>query len=167
MELSKDISLRQCGICADCAPQINGGSGFQNCLEAHVAQQEDDGRAKAIKWVSEGYLLYLIVKHRRPVYRHVNGDISLNKESISAFIDEYLAERNAPGKRMQIYLSLLDFETMENDSSNQSFLVNWGGVPTLNKRGIRLINAMFNRLGFMAEEIDLTNCDELGRKDAQ
>ncbi|EAA7948179.1 hypothetical protein KPL88_000646 [Salmonella enterica] len=31
-----------CGICANCAPQINGGSGFKNCAEAHAAQLEED-----------------------------------------------------------------------------------------------------------------------------
>lgn len=32
----------QCGICANCAPQINGGSGFINCGEAHAAQFAED-----------------------------------------------------------------------------------------------------------------------------
>ncbi|HGW6103698.1 TPA: hypothetical protein ACNIQM_001826 [Citrobacter werkmanii] len=31
-----------CGICADCVPQINGGSGFNNCEEAHAAQMAED-----------------------------------------------------------------------------------------------------------------------------
>lgn len=31
-----------CGICADCVPQINGGSGFKNCAEAHDAQLAED-----------------------------------------------------------------------------------------------------------------------------
>lgn len=31
-----------CGISADCVPQIDGGSGFKNCEEAHAAQQEED-----------------------------------------------------------------------------------------------------------------------------
>lgn len=33
----------QCGICANCAPQINGGSGFNNCEEAHAAKLAEDG----------------------------------------------------------------------------------------------------------------------------
>lgn len=33
---------KQCGICADCVPQINGGSGFNNCAEAHAAQMAED-----------------------------------------------------------------------------------------------------------------------------
>lgn len=32
------LTARQCGICAECEPQINGGSGFNNCAEAHAAQ---------------------------------------------------------------------------------------------------------------------------------
>lgn len=31
----------QCGICADCVPQINGGSGFSHCAEAHAAQSNE------------------------------------------------------------------------------------------------------------------------------
>lgn len=31
-----------CGICANCVPQIDGGSGFQNCAEAHAAQLAED-----------------------------------------------------------------------------------------------------------------------------
>lgn len=32
------VDAGQCGICAKCAPQINGGSGFSNCAEAHAAE---------------------------------------------------------------------------------------------------------------------------------
>jgi hypothetical protein len=31
-----------CGICADCVPQIDGGSGFHHCDEAHAAQLAED-----------------------------------------------------------------------------------------------------------------------------
>ncbi|MBV8044509.1 hypothetical protein [Pluralibacter sp.] len=31
-----------CGICADCVPQIDGGSGFHNCADAHAAQLAED-----------------------------------------------------------------------------------------------------------------------------
>jgi hypothetical protein len=31
-----------CGICANCVPQIDGGSGFNNCEEAHAAQLAED-----------------------------------------------------------------------------------------------------------------------------
>ncbi|EEA0954270.1 hypothetical protein JGY68_002138 [Salmonella enterica] len=33
---------KQCGICANCVPQIGGGSGFNNCEEAHAAQMAED-----------------------------------------------------------------------------------------------------------------------------
>lgn len=32
------VGAGQCGICAECVPQINGGSGFSNCAEAHAAE---------------------------------------------------------------------------------------------------------------------------------
>ncbi|MDK9583289.1 hypothetical protein, partial [Lelliottia wanjuensis] len=39
------LTNNQCGICADCTPQINGGSGFNNCAEAHAAQTAGDKAA--------------------------------------------------------------------------------------------------------------------------
>lgn len=33
---------KQCGICANCVPQINGGSGFNNCEEANAVQMVKD-----------------------------------------------------------------------------------------------------------------------------
>ncbi|MFV7300839.1 hypothetical protein [Salmonella enterica] len=35
------ITTGQCGICADCVPQIDGGSGFSNCAEAYAAQMDE------------------------------------------------------------------------------------------------------------------------------
>lgn len=32
----------QCGICAECVPQVNGGSGFTNCADAHAAETAGD-----------------------------------------------------------------------------------------------------------------------------
>ncbi|WP_343439681.1 hypothetical protein [Enterobacter hormaechei] len=32
------VGKGQCGICAQCVPQIDGGSGFSNCAEAHAAE---------------------------------------------------------------------------------------------------------------------------------
>lgn len=168
----------QCGICVNCVPQVGGGSGFTNCADAHAAETAGDKMqftkeqliekmgGKPLQWIGEVYFIHLLVKHRRPVYRHINGDIALNMASISAFIDGYLAEKRSLSQRHHLYLSLLNLKDMEAEDAKEWF-VNWGGVPLLTPRGIRFINAMFNRLGYMAEEIDLTNCDKLGRKDAQ
>ncbi|BDS20976.1 hypothetical protein ACV8TN_05410 [Citrobacter freundii] len=162
----------QCGICAECVPQVNGGSGFTNCADAHAAETAGDKlqlmknmRTKPLEWVAEAYFVHLLVRHRRPVYRHINGDIALNVPSIGAFIDGYLAEKRNPEQRQKLYLSLLNFRAMEAED-DKAWLVNWGGVSLLTPRGLRLIDAMFNRLGFMAEEVDLTNCDMLGKRDA-
>ncbi|HBN5748674.1 TPA: hypothetical protein L3G55_002733 [Citrobacter freundii] len=32
----------QCGICANCVPQVFGGSGFTNCADAHAAETAGD-----------------------------------------------------------------------------------------------------------------------------
>ncbi|MGV2721531.1 UNVERIFIED_CONTAM: hypothetical protein POV78_06915 [Enterobacter roggenkampii] len=36
------FTKEQCGICAECVPQINGGSGFTNCADAHAAETAGD-----------------------------------------------------------------------------------------------------------------------------
>ena len=43
------ITTGQCGICADCVPQIDGGSGFSNCAEAHAAQMWEDNQSISVK----------------------------------------------------------------------------------------------------------------------
>lgn len=39
----------ECGICANCVPQIDGGSGFKNCQEAHAAQLAEDATMQFTK----------------------------------------------------------------------------------------------------------------------
>lgn len=124
-----------------------------------------DMAAKPLEWVSEAYFVHLLVKHRRPVYRHINGDIALNRATISSFVDSYLAEKRTTAQRQKLYLSLLNFRVMEAEDARE-WLVNWGGVPLLTPRGAHLIDAMFNRLGFMAEEVNLKNSWQLGKMDA-
>ncbi len=119
----------------------------------------------ALIYVSEAYFLYLVAKHHRPVYRHVNGDIALNRAAISSFVDGYLAEKRTQEQRQKLYLSILNLRAMEAENAKE-WLVNFGGVPLLTSRGVRLIDAMFNRLGFMAEEVDLKNSWRLGKMDA-
>lgn len=38
MEFTKE----QCGICAECVPQVGGGSGYTNCADAHAAESAGD-----------------------------------------------------------------------------------------------------------------------------
>ncbi len=107
---------------------------------------------KALDLISEAFLIHQVSLHRRAVYRHINGDIAINSPSISAFIDGYLSERWSPEKRAKLYLRLIDFDAMESRNAD-SYLIYWGEVAKLKPRGIKLINAMFNRFGFMAEEM--------------
>lgn len=37
-----ELTQMQCGICAECVPQVNGGSGFTNCADAHAAETAGD-----------------------------------------------------------------------------------------------------------------------------
>jgi hypothetical protein len=39
--MNNKLTENVCGICANCVPQIDGGSGFKTCAEAHAAEQED------------------------------------------------------------------------------------------------------------------------------
>jgi hypothetical protein len=45
---------------------------------------------QALTWVCDAYLFHLVSLHRRPVYRHQYGDISLNQPALQGFIDSYL-----------------------------------------------------------------------------
>ena len=40
--ITKEQEEGQCGICTNCVPQVNGGSGFSNCAEADAAHIEED-----------------------------------------------------------------------------------------------------------------------------
>ncbi|EJY4260344.1 hypothetical protein [Citrobacter freundii] len=102
----------------------------------------------ALMWLSESYLVHLVSLHRRPVFRHENGDIMLSCQTIACFVDEYFAERRTLAYRQYLYAKLLIL-----DKPNESgYLAHLGETPRLKPRGIRLLNAMFNRFGFMIEE---------------
>ncbi|POP44956.1 hypothetical protein CHU32_13835 [Superficieibacter electus] len=103
---------------------------------------------QALTWVCDAYLFYLVSLHRRPVYRHQHGDISLNQPALREFIDTYLLDKGwGPERRVVRYTHLLDFKAHV-DGINSSF-IDWGTVPTLTPRGIRWMNACFSRLGEM------------------
>lgn len=107
---------------------------------------------RALSLVSDAYLMHLIAKHRRPVYRHENGDIAVNKHSIEAFIDGYLCERWSTLKRAGMYMKMLNLDAMLNPKTD-GYFVHWGEVPQLNDRGRKFINAMFKRYGEMIEDL--------------
>lgn len=101
---------------------------------------------QALTWVCDAYLFYLVSLHRRPVYRHQHGDISLNQSSLQSFIDSYLADKGWDMERRRThYINILDLIRYMH-RSNSSF-VDWGTVPSLTPRGIRWMNACFSRLG--------------------
>lgn len=47
MEYTKE----QCGICAECVPQVNGGSGITNCADAHAAETAGDKMQLSKEWL--------------------------------------------------------------------------------------------------------------------
>ncbi|EAA2606270.1 hypothetical protein AID75_15970 [Salmonella enterica subsp. enterica serovar Senftenberg] len=103
---------------------------------------------QALTWVSDAYLFYLVSLHRRPVYRHQYGDISLDQPAVRGFIDSYLEDKGWDvGKRCAHYINILDLiKYMHRCNSD---FIDWGTVPTLTPRGIRWMNACFSRLGEM------------------
>lgn len=102
----------------------------------------------ALGVVADAYLFHLVSLHRRPVYRHQHGDISLNQPALRGFIDSYLEDKGwSLERRMAHYTSMLDLIAYM-ERSNSSF-IDWGSVPTLTQRGIRWMNACFDRLGEM------------------
>jgi hypothetical protein len=52
---------------------------------------------QALTWVCDAYLFHLVSLHRRPVYRHQYGDISLNQPALQGFIDSYLIDKGWDG----------------------------------------------------------------------
>jgi hypothetical protein len=54
-------------------------------------------------------LFHLVSLHRRPVYRHQYGDISLNQTALQGFIDSYLADKGwSMERRRAHYINILD-----------------------------------------------------------
>ncbi|WP_425278428.1 hypothetical protein [Enterobacter hormaechei] len=103
---------------------------------------------QALTWVSDAYLFYLVSLHRRPVYRHQYGDISLNQPALQAFIDSYLADKGwSIERRRAHYIDILD--PIKYIHRSNSDFIDWGTVPTLTPRGICWLNACFSRLGEM------------------
>lgn len=103
---------------------------------------------QALALVSDAYLFHLVSLHRRSVYRHQYGDISLNQPSLQGFIDSYLEDKGWDLERRRAhYINMLDLiDYMGRKSSD---FIDWGTVPTLTPRGIRWMNACFLRLGEM------------------
>ncbi|HIB8899230.1 hypothetical protein [Enterobacter hormaechei] len=117
-------------------------------LERRKADNNERQPSPVLMWLSESYLVHLVSLHRRPVFRHENGDIMLSCQTIACFVDEYFAERRTLAYRQYLYAKLLIL-----DKPNESgYLAHLGETPRLKPRGIRLLNAMFNRFGFMIEE---------------
>lgn len=103
---------------------------------------------QALTWVCDAYLFHLVSLHRRPVYRHQYGDISLNQPALQGFIDSYLADKGWDTERRRAhYINMLDL--IKYLDHNNSVFVDWGTIPTLIPRGIRWMNACFSRLGEM------------------
>lgn len=100
-----------------------------------------------LNWLSEAYVVHLTSIHRRPVYRHENGDIALSCHAIAAFVDGYFGERYSQEKRSAMYARLV----VTDDFDSKGYFVCLGTPPRLKPRGIRLVNAMLQRFGLMVE----------------
>ncbi|EPF0313357.1 hypothetical protein ACSN7O_000640 [Enterobacter chuandaensis] len=103
---------------------------------------------QALTWVCDAYLFHLVSMHRRPVYRHQYGDISLDQPAVRGFIDSYLEDKGWDmDRRRAQYINMLDLIAYM--SRKNSDFIDWGTVPALTPRGIRWMNACFSRLGEM------------------
>lgn len=100
--------------------------------------------------VTDAYLFYLASIHRRPVYRHQYGDISLDQPALHGFIDSYLEEKGwSIQRRCGWYAKIVDIEAIS--KRGNSDFIDWGTVPALKPRGIKWLNACFSRLGEMVQ----------------
>ncbi len=108
----------------------------------------EEAHQRALTSVCDAYLFYLVSLHRRPIYRHQYGDISLNQPALRGFIDSYLADKGWDIERRHAhYIGILDL--IKYLRRNNSGFIDWGTVPSLTPRGIRWMNACFSRLGEM------------------
>ncbi len=108
----------------------------------------EEAHQQALTWVCDAYLFHLVSLHRRPVYRHQYGDISLDQPALRGFIDSYLVDKDWDLERRRAhYIDILDLIKYMH-RSNSDF-IDWGTVPALTPRGIRWFNACFSRLGEM------------------
>lgn len=106
---------------------------------------------KLIVMVADAYLFYLASMHRRPIFRHQYGDISMNQPALHGFIDSYLDEKGWDiQRRCDWYGKIVDIYALTERKSSD--FIDWGTVPTLTPRGIRWLNACFSRLGEMVNE---------------
>lgn len=111
----------------------------------------------ALNVVADAYLFYLVSLHRRPVYRHQYGDISLNQPALRGFIDSYLKDKGwSIERRISHYTDMVDLIAYI-EPGNSSF-IDWGTVPMLTPRGIRWMNACFSRLGEMVNSYGGWEC---------
>ncbi len=120
-------------------------------IYTHPGRTTAERHQQALTWVCDAYLFYLVSLHRRPIYRHAYGDISLNQPALQGFIDSYLIDKGWDIERRLVhYIDILDLiKYMGRKNSN---FIDWGTVPALTPRGIRWLNACFTRLGEMVNE---------------
>ncbi|MFG0644823.1 hypothetical protein [Leclercia adecarboxylata] len=115
------------------------------CLPVGSIEQ---AHQQALNWVCDAYLFHLVSLHRRPVYRHQYGDISLDQPALRGFIDSYLEEKSWDlDRRRAHYINMLDL--IRYMGRKNSDFIDWGTVPSLTPRGLRWMNACFSRLGEM------------------
>lgn len=125
---------------------------MDNRITFSFSQSLEQSHQQALRWLADAYLFHLVSMHRRPVFRHQYGDISLSQHAVQGFIDTHLAERGMGLKeRRTRYITLLDIDAFTL-RSNSDF-VDWGTVPQLKPRGIRWMNACFSRYGEMVQDM--------------
>lgn len=109
---------------------------------------QQEAHQRFLSMVADAYLFHLVSMHRRPVYRHQYGDISLAQPALKNFIDSYLQDKGwSIQRRCKWFSKIMDMDAMT-DRNNSDF-IDWGTVPKLKPRGIRWLNACFSRLGEM------------------
>lgn len=125
---------------------------MDNRINYLFSQSLAQSHQQALRWIADAYLFHLVSMHRRPVFRHKFGNISLSQHAVQGFIDTHLEEKGMGLKeRRARYITLLDIDAFVR--RNNSDFVDWGTVPVLKPRGIRWLNACFSRYAEMVEEL--------------
>lgn len=120
--------------------------------KANIAGTPEERHQLALDWVCHAFLFHQVAMHRRAIYRHAYGDISLSRSGLQGLVDSYLEETGySAEKRFNWYMRMLntDEEMREPDGLHASL----GHDPALTRGGIQWLNRLLDQFGDTVQEL--------------
>ncbi|EKN6282927.1 hypothetical protein ACX6VP_004085 [Yersinia enterocolitica] len=120
----------------------------------------EESHQYALCWISEAFIIHQTAIHRRPVYRHKFGDISLTFIGLRGLIDGYLEQAGKSlFQRGAYYVSLIDWEAKE--KSQHGLLFDQGNIPPLTEFGLKWITCQLDQFGDMVQDLGIDKAAQL------